>query len=149
MCTTCGLCLFICLSPINSKFKAVRRDLRERKPARTLTSSLYSMKMNSPHEKAVQAILYGHSCAMRLKLRLDDPMADSGLVSSYDLAKSIVDCFSNAISVLSDKPKSEDDQFSDLSSRDSPPPPPPPHPQKSQSKKRYTQTFSLCVYLFI
>ncbi|VVB16819.1 unnamed protein product [Arabis nemorensis] len=88
--------------------------------------------MNSPHEKAVKAILYGHSCAMRLKMRLDDPMADSGSVSSYDLAKSIVDCFSNAISVLSDKPKSEDDQFSDLSSMDSPPP----HPQKKQSKKR-------------
>ncbi|ESQ42216.1 hypothetical protein EUTSA_v10015318mg [Eutrema salsugineum] len=75
--------------------------------------------MNSPHEKAVQEILYGHRCAMRLKLRLDDPMADYGSVSSYDLAKSIVQCFSNAISVLSDQPKSEEDQSSDLSSRDS------------------------------
>ncbi|XP_010421053.1 PREDICTED: probable WRKY transcription factor 38 [Camelina sativa] len=91
------------------------------------------MEMNSPHDKAVQAILYGHSCAMRLKMRLDHfNMAESGPVSSYDLAKSIVDCFSNAISILSVKPKSEDEQFSDLSSRDSSPPP----PQGSPSKKR-------------
>lgn len=89
--------------------------------------------MNSHHEKAVQAIMYGHSCAMTLKLRLDDPLADGGPVSSYDLAKSIVDSFSNAISILTDTPKSEDDQFSDLSS--SPPPPPPP-PQESHSKKK-------------
>ncbi|CAH2072156.1 unnamed protein product [Thlaspi arvense] len=97
--------------------------------------------MNSPHEKAVQAIIYGHSCAMRLKVQLGDPMAENGSVSSYDLAKSIVNCFSNAIAILSDKPNTEDDQFSDLSSRDSSPPPPPPPPpppasQRSHSKKR-------------
>ncbi|EOA19531.1 hypothetical protein CARUB_v10002472mg [Capsella rubella] len=92
------------------------------------------MEMNSPHEKAVKAILYGHSCAMTLKRRLDhSKMAEAGPVSSYELAKSIVDCFSNAISILSDKPKSEDDQFSVLSSRDSSPLPP---PQGSPSKKR-------------
>uniref|UniRef100_A0A1J3D2N6 Putative WRKY transcription factor 38 n=1 Tax=Noccaea caerulescens TaxID=107243 RepID=A0A1J3D2N6_NOCCA len=90
------------------------------------------MEMNSPHEKAVQAIMYGHRCALRLKVRLDDPMADNGSVSTYDLAKSIVSCFSDAISILSDKPKSEDDQFSDLSSKDSSPL----TPQRSQSKKR-------------
>ncbi|KAF8102297.1 hypothetical protein N665_0198s0011 [Sinapis alba] len=79
--------------------------------------------MNSPHEKAMQAILYGHNCAKRLKLRLDDPMADDmRSVSDYDLATSIVHCFSNAISILSDNPKYEDDQVSDLSSMGSPPP---------------------------
>ncbi|CAD5332385.1 unnamed protein product [Arabidopsis thaliana] len=89
------------------------------------------MEMNSPHEKAVQAIRYGHSCAMRLKRRLNHPMADCRPLSSYDLAKSIVESFSNAISILSAKPETEDDQFSDLSSRDSSPP-----PQGSPSKKR-------------
>ncbi|CAH8386048.1 unnamed protein product [Eruca vesicaria subsp. sativa] len=88
--------------------------------------------MNSPHEKAMQAILYGHNCAKRLKQRLEDPMADDSSVSDYDLATSIVHCFSNAISILSDSPKSEDDQVSDLSSMGSPPP----LPERSYSKKR-------------
>ncbi|KAL0887332.1 hypothetical protein Bca101_011315 [Brassica carinata] len=88
--------------------------------------------MNSPHEKAMQAILYGHSCAKQLKLRLEEPMADDRSVSSCDLATSIVHCFSSAISILSDKPKSEDDQVSDLSSMDSSPP----LPQISHSKRR-------------
>ena len=104
------------------------------------------MEINSPHEKAVQAIRYGHSCAMRLKRRLNHPMADGGPLSSYDLAKSIVESFSNAISILSAKPETEDDQFSDLSSRDSSPP-----PQGSPSKKRYTlmSLFSfLSLFLF-
>lgn len=135
MCTTYGLALYICvLSPYPFKFYTREKRLDRKKTAKKHTqvhSTL--MKMNSPHEKAMQAILYGHSCAMRLKLRLDDPMADDGSISSYDLAKSIVDCFSNALSVLSDKPKSEDDQFSDLLSRNSSPP----HSQRSQSKKRY------------
>ncbi|KAH0906921.1 hypothetical protein HID58_038748, partial [Brassica napus] len=101
-----------------------KRNLRERKRLRNLGThkAHYSLKMNSPHEKVVQAILYGHSCAKRLKLRLEDPMADDRSVSSYDLAKSIVHCFSNAISILSDQPKSEDDQVSELSSMDSSPP---------------------------
>ncbi|CAH8271881.1 unnamed protein product [Arabidopsis lyrata] len=89
------------------------------------------MEMNSPHEKAVQAIRYGLSCAMRLKMRIDHPMADGGPVSSYDLAKSIAESFSDAISILSAKPTTEDDQFSDISSRDSFP-----SPQGSPSKKR-------------
>ncbi|CAN8244304.1 unnamed protein product [Cochlearia groenlandica] len=78
--------------------------------------------MNYSHEDAVRSIIYGHRCAMRLKMRLDDPTAkEDGSVSSYDLAKSIVDCFSNAISKFSDnKVKCEgDNQFLDLSSRDS------------------------------
>ncbi|CAN7038222.1 unnamed protein product, partial [Brassica rapa subsp. trilocularis] len=99
------------------------------------TSTLNSM--NTSHEKAVQAILYGQSCAKRLKLQLDHPMADGRSVSNYDLAKSIVHCFSSAISIFSDKPKSEDNLFSDLSSRDSSSSsPPPPLPQRSHSKKR-------------
>ncbi|KAH0896158.1 hypothetical protein HID58_045726 [Brassica napus] len=88
--------------------------------------------MNTSHEKAVQAILYGHSCAKRLKLQLDHPVADGRSVSNYDLAKSIVHCFSDAISIFSDKPKSKDDVFSDLSSRNYPPP----LHQRSHSKKR-------------
>ncbi|CAF2366602.1 probable WRKY transcription factor 38 [Brassica rapa] len=88
--------------------------------------------MNTSHEKAVQAILYGHSCAKRLKLQLDHPVADARSVSNYDLTKSIVHCFSDAISIFSDKSKSEDDVFSDLSSRDYPPP----LHQRSHSKKR-------------
>ncbi|KAG2311161.1 hypothetical protein Bca52824_022718 [Brassica carinata] len=92
--------------------------------------------MNTSHEKAVQAILYGHSCAKRLKLQLDHPMADERSVSNYDLAKSIVHCFSSAISIFSDKPKSEDNLFSDLSSRDSSSSSPPLLPQRSHSKKR-------------
>ncbi|KAJ0266583.1 WRKY transcription factor 38 [Hirschfeldia incana] len=88
--------------------------------------------MNSPHEKAVQAILYGHNCAKRLKRRLEDPMADDRSISSYDLAKSIVHCFASAISILSDEPISEDDQVSDLSPMDSPPP----LLQTSHSKRR-------------
>ncbi|CAH8362328.1 unnamed protein product [Eruca vesicaria subsp. sativa] len=91
------------------------------------------MKMNSSHENALESILYGHCCAKRLKLRLDDPMAEDKSTSNYDLAKSIVHCFSSAISIFSDKPKPEDDLFSDLSSRDSHPPPP---RQRSHSKKR-------------
>ncbi|WZY75347.1 hypothetical protein YC2023_021731 [Brassica napus] len=88
--------------------------------------------MNTSHEKAVQAILYGHSCAKRLKLQLDHPVADARSVSNYDLTKSIVHCFSDAISIFSDKSKSEDDVFSDLSLRDYPPP----LHQRSHSKKR-------------
>lgn len=118
--------------PIHSDIIASKRNLRERKRLRNLGThkAHYSLKMNSPHEKVVQAILYGHSCAKRLKLWLEDPMADDRSVSSYDLAKSIVHCFSNAISILSDQPKSEDDQVSDLSSMDSSPPLP-------HSKRRY------------
>jgi len=74
------------------------------------TNTLNSM--NTSHEKAVQAILYGQSCAKRLKLQLDHPVADGRSVSNYDLAKSIVHCFSDAISIFSDKPKSKDDVFS-------------------------------------
>lgn len=117
--------------PIHSEFIAQRRDLRERKLAKT--STLYSM--NTSQEKAVQAILHGHSCAKRLKLRLDHPMANDRSVSNYDLAKSIVHCFSSAISIFSDTPKSEDGLFSHLSSMDSSSSPP--LPQRSHSKKRY------------
>ncbi|CAF1889512.1 unnamed protein product, partial [Brassica napus] len=104
--------------------------LERKKTAKTRT--LYSTFMNTSHEKAVQAILYGHSCAKRLKLQLDHPVADGRSVSNYDLAKSIVHCFSDAISIFSDKPKSKDDVFSDLSSRNYPPP----LHQRSHSKKR-------------
>ncbi|CDY09147.1 BnaA02g05730D [Brassica napus] len=70
------------------------------------TSTLNSM--NTSHEKAVQAILYGQSCAKRLKLQLDHPMADGR----------------------------SDNFFSDLSSRDSSSSSSPPLPQRSHSKKR-------------
>ncbi|KAJ0238775.1 WRKY transcription factor 38 [Hirschfeldia incana] len=63
-------------------------------------------------------------------------MADGRSVSNYDLAQSIVHSFSSAISLFSDKPKSEDNLFSDLSSRDCSSSSPSPLPRRRHSKKR-------------
>lgn len=128
----CTCPIYICMISLSLQNNSIKKKKKTAKK-HTHKAHSYSLKMNSPHEKSVQAILYGHSCAKRLKLWLEDPMADDRSISGYDLATSIVHCFSSAISILSDKPISEDDQVSDLSSMDSSPP----LLQRNHSKKRY------------
>ncbi|XP_010535673.1 PREDICTED: probable WRKY transcription factor 38 [Tarenaya hassleriana] len=102
--------------------------------------------MSSSREKAVQALLYGHGCANKLKLRLNKRKADEGSVSSdhQDLAKTILGCFSDALSVLIDSTTSSSvDQPFEISPTMSSPCPPPliPNPRRDQRvspKKRRT-----------
>lgn len=73
--------------------------------------------MKSSQENAVETLLHGHGCANQLKLIMDQAKLDSSM-EREDLAKSVLHCFSDALSILID---TNDHHHQDDRSNNSPP----------------------------
>ncbi|KAL9278138.1 hypothetical protein AtEden1_Chr5g0083751 [Arabidopsis thaliana] len=75
--------------------------------------------MNSCQQKAMEKLLHGHGCANQL-LIMDQTESDSSM-EREDLAKSVLHCFSDALSILIDTNDHQDDQSNNSSPQDSSP----------------------------
>ncbi|CAH2074679.1 unnamed protein product [Thlaspi arvense] len=77
--------------------------------------------MKSCQQKAMETLLQGHGCANQLKLIMDHAESDSSM-EREDLAKSVLHCFSDALSILidtSDHNHRQDEQSNNSSPQDS------------------------------
>ncbi|CAH8269654.1 unnamed protein product [Arabidopsis lyrata] len=75
--------------------------------------------MNSCQQKAMEKLLLGHGCANQL-LIMDHTESDSSM-EREDLAKSVLHCFSDALSILIDTNDHQDEQSNNSSPQDSSP----------------------------
>lgn len=76
--------------------------------------------MKSCQQKAMETLLHGHGYANQLKLIMDHAGSDSSM-EREDLAKSVLHCFSDALSILIDTNDHQDDQSNNSSPQDSSP----------------------------
>ncbi|XP_024012297.1 probable WRKY transcription factor 62 [Eutrema salsugineum] len=79
--------------------------------------------MKSCQQKAMETLLHGHGCANQLKLIMDQAQSDTSM-EREDLAKSVLHCFSDALSILidtNDHHHHQDDQSNNSSPQDSSP----------------------------
>ncbi|KAL1213300.1 putative WRKY transcription factor 62 [Cardamine amara subsp. amara] len=77
--------------------------------------------MNSFQQKAMEKLLHGRGCANQLKLIMDHTESDDSSMEREDLAKSVLHCFSDALSILIDTNEHQDDQSNNSSPQDSSP----------------------------
>nr|QIN97400.1 WRKY63 transcription factor [Isatis tinctoria] len=78
--------------------------------------------MKSCQQKAMETLLHGHGCANQLKLIMDHHAESDSSMEREDLAKSVLHCFSDALSILIDtNDHHQDDQSNNSSPQDSSP----------------------------
>ncbi|KAL0736810.1 hypothetical protein Bca4012_013020 [Brassica carinata] len=77
--------------------------------------------MKSCQQKVMEKLLHGHGCANQLKLIMDHHAESDSSMEREDLAKSVLHCFSDALSILIDTNDhhQDDDQSYNSSPQDS------------------------------